>query len=375
MGRFLILPLFLVTASGFYFYCYLKRIVETAGISTKRTAVRIVMVLAVLVFVVPAVNIWGFWAVVVLHAAAFGLCMDFLNLIVKRAGKNGKFWRILYGSGILPVMATGMVLVYGFWNMNHVQETQYTVYTDCGIRNEGYRICLISDLHYGEVADAAGLNTYCERIREAGPDILVLAGDIVDEHTTKEELQEVFRILAGTEPELGICYVYGNHDRGLYSPEAEFTPDELEKALLDAGIQILSDETTSINGDITVIGREDRTNPPGGKRADLMTLMDQADPLNDDTFYLLLDHQPRNLEENAALGIDLQLSGHTHGGQIWPVGEICELLGFGELNYGYRRIGDFQVIVSSGMAGWGYPIRTGKHSEYVVIDLLRTDPN
>ena len=66
---------------------------------------------------------------------------------------------------------------------------------------------------------------------------------------------------------------------------------------------------------------------------------------------------------------DLSLSGHTHAGQIWPTGQLGELIGVNELNYGYRQDGDYQVIVSSGIGGWGYSIRTGGHSEYVVITL------
>ena len=71
----------------------------------------------------------------------------------------------------------------------------------------------------------------------------------------------------------------------------------------------------------------------------------------------------------AWVSIDLSLSGHTHAGQIWPTGQLGELIGVNELNYGYRQDGDYQVIVSSGIGGWGYPIRTGGHSEYVVITL------
>ena len=88
-------------------------------------------------------------------------------------------------------------------------------------------------------------------------------------------------------------------------------------------------------------------------------------------FILLLDHQPSELEKNSELGYDLQLSGHTHKGQIWPVGLISELFNFNELEYGYKEIDDFKVIVSSGISGWNYPIRTGSKSEYVIIDILK----
>ena len=75
------------------------------------------------------------------------------------------------------------------------------------------------------------------------------------------------------------------------------------------------------------------------------------------------------IKENKKAGVDLSLSGHTHAGQIWPTGQLGELIGVTELNYGHRQDGDYQVIVSSGIGGWGYPIRTGGHSEYVVITL------
>lgn len=63
------------------------------------------------------------------------------------------------------------------------------------------------------------------------------------------------------------------------------------------------------------------------------------------------------------------LSGHTHGGQIWPMGVMTDILGFGEMNYGYRKVNNMQVIVTSGIAGWGYALRTGSHSEYVMIEV------
>ena len=86
-------------------------------------------------------------------------------------------------------------------------------------------------------------------------------------------------------------------------------------------------------------------------------------------FLLLLDHQPVDLADNARAGIDLELSGHTHGGQIWPMGILSKLTGVNEEYYGIHQIGDFQVIVSSGMAGWGYPVRTEGSSEYVVVNI------
>lgn len=84
-----------------------------------------------------------------------------------------------------------------------------------------------------------------------------------------------------------------------------------------------------------------------------------------------MDHQPVEAEEDNAQGIDLALSGHTHAGQIWPVGHLSELGGV--LNYGEYQEGDCKVIVSSGFTGWGYSVRTEGHCEYVVVNVNRND--
>ena len=100
-------------------------------------------------------------------------------------------------------------------------------------------------------------------------------------------------------------------------------------------------------GGYTLIGRQD-VSVDG--RTDVDTLLSQVP---DKDFRLLLDHQPVDLQENAEAGIDLQLSGHTHAGQIWPMGFLSKLVGVNEEYYGLHDIKDFKVIVSSGMAGWG----------------------
>ncbi len=85
-------------------------------------------------------------------------------------------------------------------------------------------------------------------------------------------------------------------------------------------------------------------------------------------FLLTLDHQPLETAENAAAGVDLMLSGHTHAGQLFPVGYLTEWTG--GMNYGLYQTGNFQSIVSSGFAGWGYGIRTQGHCEYVIVDIV-----
>lgn len=131
-------------------------------------------------------------------------------------------------------------------------------------------------------------------------------------------------------------------------------------------IRLLQDKTYDINNEFAITGRDDIGFAKEEQRESGSNLISGVDS---DKFILLLDHQPCELKENDKLGYDLELSGHTHAGQIWPVGQLSGILGFGELNYGYKKLSNMQAIVTSGMAGWGYPIRTGSHSEYVMIDI------
>lgn len=173
---------------------------------------------------------------------------------------------------------------------------------------------------------------------------------------------EAARLLGGIQTTYGTYYIFGNHDYNLYTQTPYYTRDELKDTLEKEGIRVLEDEVTKAADWLTVIGRTDASLD----RAEISSLIDQADS---DSFILLLDHQPEDLDENKAAGVNLQLSGHTHAGQIWPTGQLGSLFGVTELNYGYREDGAYHVIVSSGIGGWGYAIRTGGHSEYVVIDV------
>lgn len=288
-----------------------------------------------------------------------------------RAGGTGRGfarWKKVYSCGLVPLLCLALSMGYGYWNMAHVVETDYTVTTTKNIRQEGYRVALISDLHFGTTMDAEKLQAQCDEIGAAQPDLIVLCGDIVDESTTKAQMQSAAKILGSMASEYGVFYVFGNHDRAWYSDRAEFSAQELEAALTSEGIHVLCDTSYVLNDEFTIIGREDRSFFGGSGRKTQAELLEGVDTSD---FLLLLDHQPSELQANAGAGFDLQLSGHTHGGQIWPVGVISDMLGFGELNYGYAQIGDFQVIVSSGIAGWGYAVRTGAHSEFVIVDVVQ----
>jgi hypothetical protein len=128
-----------------------------------------------------------------------------------------------------------------------------------------------------------------------------------------------------------------------------------------AGVTVLADEVVLLADSIYLAGRKDESME--GKKP----LGDLLQGLNPDYPVLLLDHRPVDLELAGRLGVSLHLVGHTHAGQLFP-GNL--LVGFfNELSYGYKRIGDYQIIVSSGVSSWGFPFRLGSRNEFVQIRL------
>ncbi|MDY6181566.1 MAG: metallophosphoesterase, partial [Candidatus Faecousia sp.] len=234
--------------------------------------------------------------------------------------------------------------------------------------DSGYDVVFLSDVHYGTIQSPEVLRRAVEEINALQPDVVILGGDIVEEGTSKEAMEEAFRVLGNLKSTYGTCYIFGNHDRQRYLPASSraYTEEELEQAITGNGIEILCDRYITLEEDFVLAGREDVGEVFG--RISAGDLLGGADR---ERFLLVADHQPAGVEENASEGVDLQLSGHTHAGQIFPAGYLIEL--FGGLNYGLYREGDCQVIVSSGAAGWGFPVRTQGRCEYVVVHLRGTD--
>lgn len=304
-------------------------------------------------------------ALAVLHLFAIFALTELAVFLIRRMRRNRGsrrrrlFAGKIYRSGVVPLLLTGLFLGYGYNNMQHIAKTEYTVSSDK--LSGDYKIVLITDTHYGTIQDPSVLKSAVEEISGQKPDVVILGGDIVEEGTSKEAMEEAFSVLGSIESRYGIYYVYGNHDRQLYTRVRAYTEDELANAIEQSGIEILNDRVIPVNEEIVLAGREDVAKASG--RKPLEELLGEADR---NQFLIVADHQPVDAEENAKLGVDLELAGHTHAGQIFPVGVINELTGF---NYGAYQVGDCTVIVSSGATGWGFPVRTQKHCEYVVISL------
>ncbi len=363
----LIFPLFFLLGIGFYLW---RRAVAATQFYAPRASRRLVYAIATGILLLVAGGTFAgngvFAFVALLHLTVFLLCVAALRRALRRQGwdkKTPAFWDLVDRGGVGAVVLTAAVFAYGYVNIRAVERTEYRVEAGVPLRAEGYKIVFLSDLHYGLATNATSLRRLAKRLDAEDADLVILGGDVVDEGTTLEEMREAFSILGGIKNRYGLYYVYGNHDRSPYSRSPNYAADELAIALNESQIRALVDETVVVDDALTLVGREDA----GQNRESLAKLTRKTSA---STARILVDHQPVDYEEAAREGYALILSGHTHAGQIWPFGLVTGITHHSSLNYGLRKLGNgATAIVSSGVSGWGMPIRTSKHSEYVVVRL------
>ncbi len=363
---FILGGMLLLLAVGFYWL--MGRWLALYGVPVKRGSLRLLRV-GIVFLLFFLFWLWNLSALIALHLLGLFLLTEVVALGVRLGGKRfrerGWYRRLrrIYRSGLIAPLLTGLILVFGVYNMSHIARTEYTVVSDK--LKEDYELVLITDTHYNTIQDPQVLKSKLAEINELRPDLVVLGGDIVEENTSRASMEEAFQVLGSLESRYGIYYVYGNHDRQLYRGSRAYTQEELARAIEAGGIRILQDAWVSLGPDLLLAGREDHGAPWG--RAPVDKLLEGADR---ERFLIVADHQPLEARENAAQGVDLQISGHTHAGQVFPAGCLMSLMG--QLNYGEYEEGALRIIVSSGVAGWGFPVRTQETCEYVVIHLRKT---
>ena len=259
----------------------------------------------------------------------------------------------LRGNAITSLLLTGLMLVTfiaGNIHYHNKQRQEINLTTDKHLERP-LKIVMLSDLHAGFHNRRAEVGRWVNMINAEKADLILIAGDMIDGNVrpllaqgTAEELQ---RLNAPT------IACLGNHEyiTGI---------DKALNLLEQTGIRILRDKSISI-GDVTIIGRDDRSNRIRKSVARLMQGVTRGD------YIILLDHQPFNLAEAEQNGVDLQLSGHTHRGQVWPLNWVTKKMY--ECDYGQWRKGKTDYYVSSGMGIWGGKFRIGTDSEYAVITV------
>jgi predicted MPP superfamily phosphohydrolase len=256
------------------------------------------------------------------------------------------------------IVIAGSVIFHGLWRAGHAVVTKYSVSTEKVLPKEKLRIVLVSDTHIGAMVHKKQLARMVSLVNSLEGDIILLAGDIIDRDMEAYTAEDLNKEMARLKAPLGVYAVPGNHDYfGGSLPE-------LRENLRAAGIRMLEDEAVFAGG-LYVIGRSDYSSGSRGSRR--KPLAELASDLDSSAPFILMDHQPRNLGEAEAAGIDLQVSGHTHKGQIWPGPLITKRMY--ENDYGLLHKGKTAVIVTSGYGTWGPPLRIGTLAEVVLIEL------
>lgn len=361
-----ILPVLFVLLIGFYLYKKIKGAVEYFFKNLSHKKQKIIIFILLILIVGPGVRIYSAWFIGLLHFTAILLIVDVCVFILHKLNKpiDSKIAMKIYKSGSIALMLTAMIIGYGYYNIYQIERTEYTITKKETVEND-YKMVVLSDLHYGITLDKKQLLQVVKRINKENADIIILDGDLVDENTTYKQMKEAFETLGQIKSTYGIYYVYGNHDQNDYATSPNYTKKQLASTIKKSNIKILEDQTVTLNQEINLIGRKDKGDGTN-KRKSIKNLTKNLNKRNE---WIVLDHQPLEYQKVQQAKCDVILSGHTHGGQVWPAGLFSTLFHLNELNYGHKKIDQMNAIVTSGIAGWGYPIRTEHHSEYVVINI------
>lgn len=294
----------------------------------------------------------GFWlgllTNLIMAIAAIWLIILFCNLF------NINLNTALLGK--IFFIAAMAVSVYGTYNAFHPRIKNISV----NIQNlptqwENKKIVQLSDLHLGLVHGENFMKDIVAKTNLENPDIVVITGDYFD--GMGDNINTLAKLLDGINSEKGIFYVTGNHETYLGT-------DKALSAIRKTSVRILEDEAVDIDG-LKIIGISYNDMDEFKKETGALQKLK-----ND--FYgkpnILLYHSPAIMEQARASGINLQLSGHTHAGQIFPFGYVAKLIYKG-CDYGLRQYGDFTIYTTNGVGTWGPPSRVGNIPEIVVITL------
>ena len=316
------------------------------------------------VFVIISVLLKVINAVVIFMHLAFFLL---LASILSRLSRKLLCHQIPRAAGFtVAVILAAAVLSCGWYLDHSVVRTDYTV-TVPGNAPE-LKILLFADVHLGSTFDHDGFADHLKSMEQVKPDLVVLAGDFVDDSSTKEGMVAACAALGRFPSRYGTFYVDGNHDKGYYGTVRGFSLAELTRELTDNGIHVLRDDTVTLGESYYLTGRKDLSEEKELHRGRKSPAELAAD-LAPGRVRLAIDHQPAGQAQLAAAGFDLVMSGHTHGGQIFPFGYLGLLSGAIDQVYGHKIIDGTSFIVTSGISDWAIRFKTGTRSEYVVITV------
>lgn len=274
-----------------------------------------------------------------------------------------------YYAGWVALAITAISLMFGWYFAHNVWNTEYNLTTEKNIKD--LRVVMFADSHIGTTFGGEEFAKHLEEIQSQNPDIVVVVGDYVDDGTTRENMIIATKNLGKIKTKYGTYFVFGNHDKGYYgSKRRGFNVNDLIKELTDNGITVLKDESILIDDSFYIIGRKDHSmiQERIGNR---MSMAELIKGLDKNKYMIVLDHQPTDFKNQAESGVDLVLSGHTHGGQLFPFNQVGKWIGANDLVYGHEKRKNTDFIVTSGISDWAIKFKTGTKSEFVTINIRK----
>lgn len=280
---------------------------------------------------------------------------------IKLANSIREVLKKVYFKGISVFLIVFVLVGFGVWNAQDKVVTNYEINIDKKAGEiKSLNVVMISDVHMGITIKEKGVDKMVDSINKLNPDIVLFCGDIFDENTSTSLKEYSREALKNIKSKYGIYDITGNHEYGA---------GDLSKTISyfeDAGIEFLQDEEIKVADSFYIVGRND----PSNRRItgqDVKPLNEIMEDVDKSLPIIVLNHRPEQLAEAENEGVDLQLSGHTHKGQLFPGNLVTSYLN--EKDYGHLKKDNFNLIVSSGYGTWGPPIRIGSKSEIVNIKI------
>ena len=307
--------------------------------------------------------------------------IDVVRLILKYAVHAS--WiqsRIVFAAvGACCICIVIIISFSGIYHAKHIKVTPYKITVDKSAPDmDSLKIVLLADTHLGYNSGAVHAQEIVDKINEQNPDLVCIAGDIFDnEYDAVREPEKISEILRTIRSKYGVYACWGNHDlnepilagftfKHKKEDSKQLKDPRMKRFLQNSNIQLLEDEAVLIDNSFYVVGRKDASliEKIEEKRKTPAQLTQKLDK---DKTIIVIDHQPKELQDIADAGVDLDLCGHTHDGQTFPGNFTVKFLW--ENPCGYLQKGSMHNIVTSGSGVWGPAMRVGTDSEICTINL------
>ncbi len=311
----------------------------------------------------------SFWFAFMIYFLLAVICIDlirlvlnYFNLMPEAVKQNYIYARQMLGIAVIFIVS--LIVLFGYLNTTHLKVKELNLKLHKGKSQlSSLNAVMISDVHLSPMDDEEFLSKIVKKINVLNPDIIFIPGDLFDDHAGVLNERSIGKALFNLKPKLGIYASTGNHEfiNGIDSAIAYMT---------NHGLKVIRDSSVMIDNSFYIVGRDDRSKKQFTGE-DRKSLEEIVKGLDKDYPLILMDHTPFGLGEAENNNIDLQLSGHTHHGQMFPANLITKMIY--EMSWGYLKKDKTQYYVSCGVGTWGPRVRIGSNSEIVNLKIKFAD--